>query len=114
MAAYTLTVRSGPRVDRERFELLDHALEALRERTRAIQGEGDLPEVSAFRTYSPEQRVKARIELSEGGRLRGRDAGVDVMGDGRLVPFRGGIFRRELELPEGAGPLEAVAAELER
>ena len=60
-----------------------------------------------FRTYEPADRVKARLEVSTGGPFRGRDAGIDVMGDGRLVPYRGGVFRKQIETPDD-GPYEAV------
>jgi hypothetical protein len=45
--------------------------------------------------------------------LRGRAAGVDVMGDGSLVPFRGGITRQVLEVRGRETPLDAVRHELE-
>ena len=35
-------------------------------------------------------------------------AGVDVMGDGRVVPFRCGIVRRELEPKGSQTPYDAV------
>jgi hypothetical protein len=37
-----------------------------------------------IRTYEPGQRVKARLEISAGRFMRRTDAGLDVMGDGRL------------------------------
>jgi hypothetical protein len=61
-----------------------------------------------IRTYEPSQRVKARLEISTGGFLRGADAGIDVMGDGRLVPYHGGVRRRELELGARDDPYEAI------
>ena len=44
--------------------------------------------------------------------LRGRDAGVDVMGDGAFVPFIGGMRRTELEQDDGKDPFEAVSEAL--
>ena len=52
---------------------------------------------------------RAAIELSTGGFLRGRDAGVDVMGDGSLVPYAGGIRKRTLNADQ---PFDAVREEL--
>jgi hypothetical protein len=98
---FKLTIRSGPKVTREKHDDLGAAIAALRDHTESIRAEGDLPEVSMIRTYEPGDRVKARLEVSTGGPIRGRDAGIDVMGDGRLVPYRGGVFRKELELGEG-------------
>jgi hypothetical protein len=115
MAGYKLTVRDGPKVVRDDFDSLDAALEALRERAERIRAEGGLPEVKTLRTYGPEQRVKARIELTSGGTLRrGRTAGVDVMGDGAIVPFAGGVVRKPLDVREGAGPYDAVAEAMGR
>ena len=65
-----------------------------------VRAEGPLEGVRMLRDFEPAQRVAARLELSTGGMLRRRDAGVDVMGDGTLVPFAGGLRRRQLE-PDG-------------
>jgi hypothetical protein len=53
------------------------------------------------------------LEISAGGLLRGRSAGVDVMGDGSLVPFGGGITRRPLEPRGRETSFDAVRRELE-
>jgi hypothetical protein len=97
---FKLTIRSGPKVAREKHEDLEAVIGALRSHVESIRAEGRLPEVSMIRTYEPADRVKARLEVSTGGPFRGRDAGIDVMGDGRLVPYRGGVFRKELETDE--------------
>ena len=97
MATWKLTVRKGSRVERERFDRLDDAIAELRRRAVGIAGEDPLPTVKAFRDYGPERRVAARLELSRGGWLRGREAGLDVMGDGRLVAYEGAIRKRELD-----------------
>ena len=115
MAGYKLTVRDGPKVVRDDYDSLDAALEALREWAERIGAEGGLPEVKTLRTYGPEQRVKARIELTSGGTLRrGRTAGVDVMGDGSVVPFAGGMVRKPLEAPAGGSAYDAVAEAMGR
>lgn len=93
---FRLTIRNGPEVSREKHESLDEAIAALRSHTERIRAEGDLPTVSMFRTYEPGDRVHARLEISTGGLFRSRDAGIDVMGDGGLVAFRGGVFRKEI------------------
>jgi hypothetical protein len=107
VAEYRLTIRHGSRVRKESFEDLDEAIEAMEERSREIRGEGPLPEISALRDFQPGQRVHARLELSTGG-LRGREAGVDVMGDGALVPYRGVVRRRKLDAPDGGSAFDAV------
>ncbi len=112
LSKFKLTIRHGSKVRREGYGTLAEATAALRERAEAIRAEGDLPEVSAFRTYEPGARVHARLEISTGGMLRGRDAGIDVMGDGGLVPYRGGITRRPIEPAAGQSPFEAVAEAL--
>ena len=105
---FRLTVRNGPKVSREKHESLAGAVSALRTHTERIRAEGDLPAVSMFRTYEPGDRVHARLEISTGGVFRSRDAGIDVMGDGGLVPFRGGVFRKEIERDAGEGAFDAV------
>ena len=92
--------RHGSRVERESFETLDEAIAAMERRAEEIRGEGPLEEVSALRDFEPGQRVHARLELSTGGVLRGREAGIDVMGDGALVPYAGVVRKRRLE-PRG-------------
>jgi hypothetical protein len=103
-----LTVRDGPRVERERFDAIDDAIAAMREQVEAIRAQGDLAPVQGFREYEPSERVRARLQLSSGGWLRGREAGVDVMGDGGLVPHTGGIRRHVLEPRDGDSPFDAV------
>jgi hypothetical protein len=105
MAKFVLTTRHGARVERERFEDLEEAVASLRRRAEEIRDEGPLDSVKAFRDYGPESRVAGRVELSTGGFLSGRDAGVDVMGDGSFVPYEGGLRKRKLD--EGA-PFDAV------
>jgi hypothetical protein len=73
-----------------------------------IRRVGPLEEVSALREYAPEQRVHARLELSSGGFLRSREAGIDVMGNGALVPYRGVVRKRTLEAPDGGSAFDAV------
>jgi hypothetical protein len=73
-----------------------------------IRSEGTLPPVEAFRTYEPSERVLARIEITGPGLVRRPTAGVDVKGDGTVVPFRGEVFKKALEPPGGKPPSDAV------
>jgi hypothetical protein len=108
VATYKLTVRNGPRVDRESFEDLDEAIAALEARAKEIRSQGPLPERNLVRQFDPGDQVAARVELSTGGLLRrGIDAGIDVMGDGRYVAFRGGFGRELIDHGEGS-PFKAV------
>lgn len=112
MASFKLTIRHGPKVVRESHPTLDDALVALRAQSERIRAEGGLPEVSLLGTYEPGDRVNARLEISSGRMLRSRDAGIDVMGNGALVPFRGGVFRRPLEPAPGETAYDALEAAL--
>ena len=112
MSGWTLTIRHGSEVKREQLNGLEDALDELERRAEAIRSEGPLPEVQMLRTYESEQRVHARLELTGPGRLRRPEAGLDVMGDGRLVAYRGTIFKRELEPPPGGTAYDAIRAAL--
>lgn len=106
--SYRLIVRHGPSVTRERFETLDDALQALESRAREIRAQGRLPDRKMIREYPAERQVAGRLEISTGGLFRrGKEAGLDVMGDGRLVAYVGGIRRRELD-PGEEGPFAAL------
>ncbi len=112
MSRYRLTIRQGPRVTREQFEDLDAAIEALERRAKEIRSAGPLKERKMLREFEPGGRVAARFELSTGGWLRNRTAGIDVMGDGRAVPYAGAVARSELEPREGESIFDAVRREL--
>jgi hypothetical protein len=112
VAKWKLVIRHGSKVKHEDFDDIDAAIDAMEARTRDIRREGPLREVSAIRDYGPEQLVHARLELSTGGLFRGREAGLDVMGDGALVPYVGVVRKRRLETTDGESPFEAVRAAL--
>jgi hypothetical protein len=100
-------------VEREDYLTLAEALDSLERHGEEIRGEGGLPEITALRRFAPEQRVAARLEISAPG-FRGRDAGVDIRGDGSVIAYRGGVFRRELDQTGGETAYDAVRDELER
>ena len=108
MGGYRLTIRHGSNVARERFEDLGQAIEAMEQRVREIRREGPLKEVKALRDYRPDRLVHARLELSTGGFLRSREVGIDVMGDGGLVPYAGVVRKRALEPRDGGTAFDAV------
>ena len=70
-------------------------------------------EVKAFRTYEPQDRVHARLAVTGPGLLRRPEAGIDVMGDGALVPYRGAILRKRLDPGGGQSTYDAVREALE-
>jgi hypothetical protein len=113
VSAWKLTVRHGPDVTREQFDELEAAISEMRRHIERIRSEGPLSKVSVPRDYEPSEQVHARLEISTGGLLRRSDAGIDVMGDGSLVPYVGGVGRRELELRDGQSSFDVVAEALE-
>ena len=66
-----------------------------------------------LREFKPADRVAARLEISTGGALQRRTVGLDVMGDGSLVPYAGGITRNPLEPRPGEAAVDTVRRELE-
>ena len=81
----------------------------MKRQTQLIRQEGPLEEINVLREYGPGQRVACAPRVSRsGGLLRGREAGIDVMGDGTLVPFVGVIRKEPLEIEDGESPFDAV------
>lgn len=95
--SWRVTERHGSEVTKGKFETLDEALEHARELVDRALREGRLGTVSMLREFTPDQRVQARVEIGRDRLFGGRDAGLDVMGDGAVVAYRGGINRRPLE-----------------
>lgn len=112
MAKWKLVVRHGSKVRHEQFDDLDDAVTAMKRQTQLIRKEGPLDSISAIHDYEPDRLVHARLELSSGGLFRGREAGLDLMGDGSLVPYVGVVRKRQLELEGGESPFDAVRAAL--
>ena len=96
---WRLTVRSGPRVSRTRFDTLDEALAELRARASELsEGAPRQPVDAKIRRFDPVQLVVARFELSGPQRLSPSvQAGVDVRGDGSIEAFMGRLRRRVVE-----------------
>jgi hypothetical protein len=112
VGAYRLTIRHGSRVRRESFEDLEEAIAAMEAAVDGVRATGPLEGVKILRDFEPGERVAARVELSTGGWLRGREAGLDVMGDGTLVAYAGGMGRRKLEPDARQTAFDAVRSEL--
>ena len=111
-ARYRLLVRTGPRVERARFDALDAALDALEERVAQLTLRPRRATIDVkTRSFSPAQQVVARAELSGPERLLPRvRAGVDVRGDGSTEAWTGRASRRLVEQRDG----ESAAAALRR
>jgi len=108
--SWKVTVRHGSSVGREKFDSLDEAIDEARRRVEEIRREGGLPEVSVFRTHTPNQRVHARIEISGPGLIRAPEGGVDVMGDGTAITYTGAIRKERID----AGSLDEAFQRLRR
>lgn len=103
---FTLTVRAGSKVSRDRFESLDAALDALEESMRALaQTERRETVDLRYREFTPVAQVAARAELSGPGRLRG---GVDLRGDGSAEAFTGRLRRRVVRQRDLESPYDAL------
>jgi hypothetical protein len=102
--SYQVTVRRGPKVERERSESLDEAIDALERHARTAPRRTGVDFVN--RRYEPGDLVAARIELKGSG-VR---AGVDVRGDGSMVAWTGRIRRAPIEPKPG----ESASAALRR
>lgn len=110
---WRVTVRRGSEVKRVKAASLEKALEAARGAAETTLREGRLARVSALRDFEPGQRVHARIELSGPGLLRGREGGIDVMGDGAVVAYRGAIRKERLVADGLDDAIEALREALE-
>lgn len=97
MARWKLIVRHGSDVSRQGFDDLDSAIGAAETTTDTILADEPLGKVKAFRDYDPDQRVKARIEITGKGVLRPPTAGLDIQGDGGMLGFTGGLIRKPIE-----------------
>ena len=108
---YTLTIRQGPKVTRERYTELEEAMGALEEHGRELERGADARPVggSLIRRIEPVQQVVARLELRGPGRLR---AGVDVRGDGSSEAYTGRVRRRLVEQRPGEDAYGALRREL--
>ncbi len=109
---FKLTVRRGAKVSRQTFDDLASAVEALETEARTAATADRLGSVSMLRTFEAGDRVAARIEISSGGWLRGSAAGVDVMGDGTIVAYTGGVTRSPLEPRGNESAFDAVRRRL--
>jgi hypothetical protein len=107
--SWQVVVRQGPRVERQRADSLEQALELLETEARVAANTVRRPEIDVrFRRFTPSEQVAVRAEL-RGPRPR---AGFDVRGDGSVQAWTGRLRRRLVE-PEGDETVyEALRREL--
>jgi hypothetical protein len=107
---WRLTVRAGPRVDRDRFDELAPALDALERRGRELARTAPRDAINAkIRRFEPVQQVVARLELAGPQTLLPRArAGVDVRGDGSTEAFVGHVRRAAIEQRGGEDAFAAL------
>jgi hypothetical protein len=107
---WTLTVRSGPKFERQRFTGLHEALDALEQRAEELSGSAPNEAVDVhYREFEPDQQVAARLELAGPERLlpsvRG---GIDVHGDGSTEAYVGRLRRSAIEQRKGESAQQAL------
>jgi hypothetical protein len=112
---WTLTVRDGPKVRRERFDAPGPALDALETEVNALAAVTHRGTQRALgREYAPAEQVVARVELRGPNRLlptvRG---GADVRGDGSVEAWTGWVRRTLVEPRDGERPVQALRRALE-
>jgi hypothetical protein len=110
---WRVTVRHASTVKRERAASLAEALDAARRAAESTLGEGGLDRIESLRDFEPGERVHTRVEISGPGLLRGREGGIDVMGDGAVVPYRGAIRKEKLAAEGLDDAIEALRGALE-
>ena len=115
MSAWTVTVRTGPKVERVKAETLEQALEVLEAETRVAATTTRLGTVDVrFRRFSASDQVATRAELRGPGRWRPAvRAGLDVRGDGEVEAWTGRLHREVLAPARGETPYEALRRELQ-
>src|SRR4051812_49958494 len=90
--AFRVVARAGPRVHKTRAESLEAALALLEQRAQELSRTVRAETVDVrVRSYEPADQVAARVEVRGPQRLRPDvRAGVDVRGDGAVIPWIGG------------------------
>jgi len=107
---YTVKIRVGPHVSRERVRSLDEAIDVLERRLTTLGPAARREQRRAFaREYEPVAQVSARGELSGPSRLRPRiQAGADVRGDGSIEAYRGRVRRELITQDRGESAFDAM------
>ncbi|MEA2177245.1 MAG: hypothetical protein QOG77_542 [Solirubrobacteraceae bacterium] len=110
---WTLTVRVGPKVRRERFDAPGPAFDALQGALHELPATARLRTTRVLtREYSPEDQVAARAELRAPGLLSTVRGGADVRGDGSVQAWTGWLRRSPVEPRDGETQIQALRREL--
>ena len=107
---WKVTIRTGPRVERERYDVLDAALDAVEARGRELAKTTTTDAVDVrVKRFDPVQQVTARIELSGPQRLiPSIHGGVDVRGDGSTEAYVGRVRREVVKQRKGESAFSAL------
>ena len=107
---WTVTLRVGSEVRKERFAEIEPALDALREHVDDVAAHAHRgAERALLREYEPVQQVAARGELRGPDRVLPRvRAGADVRGDGSVEAWTGWLRRRVVQPQDGEAPIDAL------
>jgi hypothetical protein len=104
---FTVVVRSGGKVRKERHDDLRAALGALDRFADELADDASARPIGGglIRRLEPVQQVVGRIELTGPGRLR---AGIDVRGDGSSEAFTGRVRRQLVEQKRRESAVDAL------
>jgi hypothetical protein len=107
---WTLTVRSGPHVQRVRCESLDAAIDAMEQRMDELAPTARREAIQVFRRrFDAIRQVAVRAELAGPGGILGRlRGGVDLRGDGSAEAYSGRLKRSLVELHPGETPYDGL------
>jgi hypothetical protein len=112
LSSYRVVIRRGPKVEREKLDDLDTALEVVEARARELSEGADARPIDAVtRKFEPIQQVVGRVELSGPRRLR---AGVDVRGDGSVESYTGRLRRTLIDQRDGESAYDALRRAVRR
>ena len=107
---WRLTIRTGGKVRRARYDELSVALDEAETEARAAAQNAPRKAIDAkIRQFEPVQQVVARVELSGPERVLPKvRAGVDVRGDGSAEAYLGRVRRQVVEQQRRESPYEAL------
>jgi hypothetical protein len=106
---WTLTLRRGPKVSKERLDSLDAALDRLARALDQAGGVRRAPARAFAREIEPGAQVAIRAEIAGPQRwLPKVRAGVDLRGDGSPEAWTGRVSKQVVERRDGEGAVDAL------